>query len=131
MTNSRGKSLMTWKDASLTGLNVKTTDPITLVVAQAVIDQPATKQTKAVRQSANILGSLAALAGKEKLATKIEKVDSKLKGKIVLSDIRYENGRFSAGGTNSATVTNTILQKLSQSMSAKLGTGTTASGTGK
>ena len=131
MTNNRGKSLMTWKDASLTGLNVKTTDPITLVVAQAVIDQPGTKETKTVRQSANILGSLAALAGKEKLATKIEKVDSKLDGKIVLSDIRYENGRFSAGGTNSATVTNTILQKLSQSMSAKLGTGTTASGTGK
>ena len=128
MTNSRGKSLMTWKDASLTGLSVKTTDPISLTVKQAVVDQPGTKETKAVRQTASVVGALAALAGKDKIANKIEKADSRLDGKIVLNDVRYENGRFSAAGVSSASVAGALLQKLSQAMSPKLGTGSASSG---
>ena len=128
MTNSRGKSLMTWKDAALTGLSVKTTDPISLTLKQAVIDQPGTKETKAVRQTAAVVGALAALAGKDKIANKIDKADSKLDGKIVLNDVRYENGRFSAAGVSSASVAGALLQKLSQAMSAKLGTGSASSG---
>ena len=114
--------------ADLTGLSVKTTDPISLTLKQAVIDQPGTKETKAVRQTAAVVGALAALAGKDKIANKIDKADSKLDGKIVLNDVRYENGRFSAAGVSSASVAGALLQKLSQAMSAKLGTGSASSG---
>ena len=66
--------------------------------------------------------------GKDKIANKIEKADSRLDGKIVLNDVRYENGRFSAAGVSSASVAGALLQKLSQAMSPKLGTGSASSG---
>ena len=120
MTNSRNRSLMMWKDASLTGLDVKTTDPLHLRIAEAVIDQPGTRETKKVKEIAGLASALAALSGKDRLTQKIEKVESRLDGKIVLKDIRYENGSFSANGVSANSLAGAILAKLSKEMSAKL-----------
>lgn len=119
MTNSRNRSLMMWKDASLTGLDVKTTNPMHLRIAEAVIDQPGTKETKKVKEIAGLAGALAALSGKEHLSQKIEKIESRLDGKIVLKDIRYENGSFSANGVNANSIAGAILAKLSKEMKFK------------
>lgn len=130
MTNSRGRSLMMWKDAKLVGLDVKTTDPLYLAVARAEIDQPGTKETKAVKQIAGLAGAIALLAGKEKDAANLQKVDKTLGGKIVLENIRYQNGQFSAAGVSANSVAGALLKKLSDAMSAKLGTSKTASTAG-
>ena len=114
MLNAKGRSLMTWNNAALTGLEVKTTDPITLRVTKAEIDQPGTQQTKAVRQ---LSGLASVLTGKDKYAKKAEKY---LGGSIILHDVRYENGQFSANGVDGNAVAAALLAKLSSAMSHKL-----------
>ncbi len=114
MLNAKGRSLMTWNNAALTGLEVKTTDPITLRVTKAEIDQPGTQQTKAVRQ---LSGLASVLTGKDKYAKKAEKY---LGGSIILHDVRYENGQFSANGVDGNAVAAALLAKLSSAMSPKL-----------
>lgn len=114
MLNAKGRSLMTWNNAALTGLEVKTTDPITLRVTKAEIDQPGTQQTNAVRQ---LSGLASVLTGKDKYAKKAEKY---LGGSIILHDVRYENGQFSANGVDGNAVAAALLAKLSSAMSPKL-----------
>ena len=114
MLNAKGRSLMTWNNAALTSLEVKTTDPITLRVTKAEIDQPGTQQTKAVRQ---LSGLASVLTGKDKYAKKAEKY---LGGSIILHDVRYENGQFSANGVDGNAVAAALLAKLSSAMSPKL-----------
>lgn len=114
MLNAKGRSLMTWNNAALTGLEVKTTDPVTLRVKKAEIDQPGTRETKAVRE---LSGLASLLTGKDKYAKKAEKY---LGGSIVLNDVRYENGRFSAEGIDGNAVATALLTKLSGAMSTKL-----------
>ena len=114
MLNAKGRSLMTWNNAALTGLEVKTTDPITLRVTKAEIDQPGTQQTKAIRQ---LSGLASVLTGKDKYAKKAEKY---LGGSIILHDVRYENGQFSANGVDGNAVAAALLAKLSSAMSPKL-----------
>lgn len=123
LTTASGAGLMSWKKAALTGVEFEATDPVHLVVAKAEIDQPAEKQTKAVREIAGIASLISSLAGKEKTAEKIEKYSGKLSGSIVLQNIRYENGKFSAAGVSEATLGGLILEKLSSSIGAKLSAG--------
>ena len=114
MLNAKGRSLMTWNNAALTGLAVKTTDPVTLCVKKAEIDQPGTRETKAIRE---LSGLASLLTGKDKYAKKTEKY---LGGSIVLNGVRYENGRFSAEGIDGNAVATALLTKLSGAMSTKL-----------
>lgn len=123
LTTASGAGLMSWKKASLTGVDLETTEPIHLVVAKAEIDQPAEKQTKAVRETAGIASLISSLTGRKKTAEKIEKYSGKLSGSIVLENIRYENGRFSAADESEATLGGLILEKLSSSIGAKLSAG--------
>lgn len=123
LTTASGAGLMSWKKASLTGVDLETTEPIHLVVAKAEIDQPAEKQTKAVREIAGIASLISSLTGREKTAEKIEKYSGKLAGSIVLENIRYENGKFSAAGVNETTLGGLILEKLSSSIGEKLNAG--------
>ena len=101
-------------NAALTGLAVKTTDPVTLCVKKAEIDQPGTRETKAIRE---LSGLASLLTGKDKYAKKTEKY---LGGSIVLNGVRYENGRFSAEGIDGNAVATALLTKLSGAMSTKL-----------
>lgn len=131
LTNSKGTGLMSWKKASLTGLEVETTEPIHLVVAKAEIDQPAQKQVAAVKEIAGIASLISSLTGKDKTAQKIEKYSEKIPDKVTLENVRYENGKFSAEGVSAASVGGILLNKLSEAMSEKLGGGTSAAGTTK
>lgn len=123
LTTASGAGLMSWKKAALTGVDLETTEPIHLVVAKTEIDQPAEKQTKAVREIAGIASLISSLTGREKTAEKIEKYSGKLSGSIVLENIRYENGKFSAASVNEATLGGLILEKLSTSIGEKLNAG--------
>ena len=131
LTNSKGTGLMSWKKASLTGLEVETTEPIHLVVAKAEIDQPAQKQVAAVKEIAGIASLISSLTGKDKTAQKIEKYSEKIPDKITLENVRYENGKFSAEGVSAASVGGILLNKLSEAMSEKLGGSSSATSTTK
>ncbi len=120
LVNAKGSSLMGWKNASLTGMDIETTKPIKIVVARAEIEEPAQQQVKVVKKAAGIASVVAALAGKDKTADKIEKYVGKVEGNIVLENVRYENGRFSAEGGDSASVGGIMLQTLSNSLGSKL-----------
>lgn len=114
MLNSKGRTLMTWNKAALNGLEVSTTDPITLRVKKAEIDQPSTRETNAVRQ---LSGLASILTGKDKYA---QKADKYLGGNIVLNNVHYENGRFSAEGIDGNAIASSLLTKLSSAISTKL-----------
>ena len=131
LTNSKGTGLMSWKKASLTGLEVETTEPIHLVVAKAEIDQPAQKQVAAVKEIAGIASLISSFTGKERTAQKIEKYSEKIPDKITLENVRYENGKFSAEGVSAASVGGILLNKLSEAMSEKLGGSSSATSTTK
>lgn len=120
LTNAKGTSIMSWTKATLTGMDVATTDPIRIVVAKAEIEQPAEKQTKVVREIAGLASLISAVRGKTDTAEKIDKYSSKLEGTITLENIRYVNGKFSADGVNAASVGGIILEKLSKAVSEKL-----------
>lgn len=64
-------------------------------------------------------GIVAQLAGKESVGKKIAKVEDKLSGSIVLENIRYVDGAFSAEGVSAASVGGILLQKLSESVGGK------------
>ena len=129
MTNARGGALMNWRKASLTGMDVETTDPLRLVIAQAEIDQPAEKQTKVVKEIAGIASLISSLRGNDKTSQKIDKYANRIPTKLTLKDIRYENGQFSAAGVSAASVEGALLKTLTNAMSAKLGG--SSSGAGK
>lgn len=131
LTNAKGSTLMSWSKASLTGMDVETTDPIRIVIAKAEIDQPAEKQTKNVKQAASAISAISSLFGKDKVSEKIDKYSEKIPTKFTLENIRYENGRFSASGVSAASLEGVILQKLSDAMGDKLGTGTTGTASKK
>ena len=114
--DKKGGALMFWKNAAIRGLDIRTTDPLYLVVESAVIEEPGTKHTKAVREFAGLAGALAALAGKHKAVEKIDKFEGKMDRNIVLENVRYVNGQFTANGITSQSLAGMLLSKLSKSM---------------
>lgn len=117
LTNAKGRGLMSWKKASLAGMDVTAPDPFALRIAKAQIDNPAQKQTETVKQIAGIASIFSALAGKEERAEKIAQTADKLSGSIVMTNIRYENGRLRADELNA--LGQTILDKLSDAVAEK------------
>lgn len=118
LTNAaKGRDLMSWKKASLAGMDVTAPDPLALRIAKAQIDNPAQKQTETVKQIAGFASIFSALAGKEERAEKIAQTADKLSGSIVMTNIRYENGRFYADELNA--LGQAILDKLSDAVAEK------------
>lgn len=117
LTNAKGRSLMSWEKALLTGMEVQAPAPFSFKIAKAQIDEPAQKQTQAVKKAAGIASFISALAGKTDRAEKIVETADKLGGSIVITDIRYENGRFSASGLDA--IGQAILDKISGAVSEK------------
>lgn len=114
--DKKGGALMFWKNAAIHGLDIRTTEPLYLVVDSAVIEEPGTKHTKAVREIADLAGALAALTGKHKAVEKIDKFEGKMDRNIVLENVRYVNGHFTANGITPQSLAGMLLSKLSKSM---------------
>lgn len=121
VTNARNKELMTWKNAALTGMDVRTTKPVYLTIAKAEIEQPGTKQTQTAQEITQLAGLFADIAGKKSLKKRIDKVDKTFDANLTLKDIRYENGKFSAAGVSGESIEGLLLGKLTDAMSSKLG----------
>ncbi len=116
LTNAKNTTIMSWTKASLSGMEVATTEPLYLVIAKAEIEQPAKKQTQAIREVAGIASIISAIRGKEDTAKKIDKYSDKLAGTIHLENIRYENGQLSADGVSASSIAGIMLKKLSDAI---------------
>lgn len=119
LVNAKGSGLMSWKRAALTGMDIAGGTPPKIIIARAEVDQPGEKQTETVRGALGLAGIVAQLAGKESAEKKIAKAEEKLSGSIVLENIRYVDGAFSAEGISAASVGGMLLQKLSESVGGK------------
>ena len=96
--SAKGETLMTWKKATATGLNLKSVDPVALSLTELVIEQPAQKVTKTVSKVANLFGALAAATGRSNLAEKAAKVEREAQRDIKVKGLKYENGSFAVSG---------------------------------
>ena len=115
----KGAKFVHWENASLMGMSVKTTDPLTLKIAELNVVQPGTVQTQAVKQVSQWVGALAALSGHDRTAERMQKVDEKLSKNIVIRDVIYENGRLSAQGVTRESVAGAVLDKIAQAFGAQ------------
>lgn len=119
LVNAKGSGFMSWKRAALTGMDIAGSTPPKIIIARAEVDQPGEKQAETVRGASELAGIVAQLAGKESAEKKIAKAEEKLSGSIVLENIRYVDGAFSAEGISAASVGGMLLQKLSESVGGK------------
>ena len=102
--NAKGQSLMTWKKASVSALNLKSVDPASVTIGELVIEQPAQKATQTVTKLAGIFGAIAAATGHDKAAQRAEKVEKEAQRDIRIKNLVYDNGKFSVNGYGTGTL---------------------------
>lgn len=63
--DAKGKTLMTWTQATATGVDVKSISPVHVSLKNLTVKEPAKKTTQTVSKAAGLLGAIAALTGHE------------------------------------------------------------------
>ena len=102
--NAKGQSLMSWKKASVSALNLKSVDPASVTIGELVIEQPAQKATQTVTKLAGLFGAIAAATGHDKAAQRAEKVEKEAQRDIRIKNLVYDNGKFSVNGYGTGTL---------------------------
>ncbi len=102
--NAKGQSLMTWKKATVTSLNLKSIDPAALTMGELLIEQPAQKATQTVTKLAGLFGAIAAATGHSKTAERAAKVEKEAQRDIRIKNLVYENGKFEVNGYGTGTL---------------------------
>ena len=102
--NAKGQSLMTWKKATVTSLNLKSIDPAALTMGELLIEQPAQKATQTVTKLAGLFGAIAAATGHSKTAERAAKVEKEAQRDIKIKNLVYENGKFEVNGYGTGTL---------------------------
>ncbi len=102
--NAKGQSLMTWKKATITSLNLKSIDPAALTMGELLIEQPAQKATQTVTKIAGLFGAIAAATGHSKTAERAAKVEKEAQRDIRIKNLVYENGKFEVNGYGTGTL---------------------------
>ncbi len=102
--NAKGQSLMTWKKATVTSLNLKSIDPASVTMGELLIEQPAQKATQTVTKIAGLFGAIAAATGHSKAADRAAKVEKEAQRDIRIKNLVYENGKFEVNGYGTGTL---------------------------
>ena len=110
--NAAGKTLMTWKEAALTGVQVKSVEPINVTIKDLIIKEPAQKVTKTTSSVLGILGKIAEATGHDNTARRIQKAEETITKDIHLKDVVYGNGRFSVNSKGTDTLGQLALEAL-------------------
>lgn len=92
--NAAGKTLMTWTQATATGVDVKSIDPVDIALKNLTVKEPAKKTTQTVSKAAGLIGAIAALTGHENTARRAEKTAKVVSSDISISNVAYRNGKF-------------------------------------
>lgn len=92
--DAKGKTLMTWTQATATGVDVKSISPVHVSLKNLTVKEPAKKTTQTVSKAAGLLGAIAALTGHENTARRAQKAAEVVTSDISISNVEYKDGKF-------------------------------------
>ncbi len=92
--DAKGKTLMTWTQATATGVDVKSISPVHMSLKNLTVKEPAKKTTQTVSKAAGLLGAIAALTGHENTARRAQKAAEVVTSDISISNVEYKDGKF-------------------------------------
>lgn len=92
--DAKGKTLMTWTQATATGVDVKSISPVHVSLKNLTVKEPAKKTTQTVSKAAGLLGAIAALTGHENTARRAQKAAEVVTSDISISNVEYKGGKF-------------------------------------
>lgn len=92
--DAKGKTLMTWTQATATGVDVKSISPVHVSLKNLTVKEPAKKTTQTVSKAAGLLGAIAALTGHENTARRAQKAAEVVSSDISISNVEYKDGKF-------------------------------------
>ena len=92
--DAKGKTLMTWTQATATGVDVKSISPVHVSLKNLTVKEPAKKTTQTVSKAAGLLGAIAALTGHENTARRAQKAAEVVTSDVSISNVEYKDGKF-------------------------------------
>lgn len=92
--DAKGKTLMTWTQATATGVDVKSISPVHVSLKNLTVKEPAKKTTQTVSKAAGLLSAIAALTGHENTARRAQKAAEVVTSDISISNVEYKDGKF-------------------------------------
>mgnify|MGYP002468998854 FL=1 len=92
--DAKGKTLMTWTQATAKGVDVKSISPVHVSLKNLTVKEPAKKTTQTVSKAAGLLGAIAALTGHENTARRAQKAAEVVTSDISISNVEYKDGKF-------------------------------------
>ena len=92
--DAKGKTLMTWTQATATGVDVKSISPVHVSLKNLTVTEPAKNTTQTVSKAAGLLGAIAALTGHENTARRAQKAAEVVTSDISISNVEYKDGKF-------------------------------------
>lgn len=110
--NAKGKTLMTWKEVALTGVNVKSVEPLNLTIKDMLIKEPAQQVTRTTSSVLGLIGRIAKATGHENTARRMQKAEETITKDIHLQDVVYGNGRFNVNGQGTDTLGRIAVEAL-------------------
>lgn len=92
--DAKGKTLMTWTQATATGVDVKSIEPVHIALKNLTVKEPAKKATQTVSKAAGLFAAIAALTGHDNTARRAQKAAEVVSSDISISNVEYKNGKF-------------------------------------
>ena len=110
--DAKGKTLMTWTQATATGVDVKSISPVHVSLKNLTVKEPAKKTTQTVSKAAGLLGAIAALTGHENTARRAQKAAEVVTSDISISNVEYKDGKFMLTEKSKNALSTLVLESL-------------------
>lgn len=110
--DAKGKTLMTWTQATATGVDVKSISPVHVSLKNLTVKEPAKKTTQTVSKAAGLLGAIAALTGHENTARRAQKAAEVVTSDISVSNVEYKDGKFMLTEKSKNALSTLVLESL-------------------
>lgn len=110
--DAKGKTLMTWTQATATGVDVKSISPFHVSLKNLTVKEPAKKTTQTVSKAAGLLGAIAALTGHENTARRAQKAAEVVTSDISISNVEYKDGKFMLTEKSKNALSTLVLESL-------------------
>lgn len=112
--DAKGKTLMTWTQATATGVDVKSISPVHVSLKNLTVKEPAKKTTQTVSKAAGLLGAIAALTGHENTARRAQKAAEVVTSDISISNVEYKDGKFMLTEKSKNALSALVLESLNR-----------------
>ena len=110
--DAKGKTLMTWTQATATGVDVKSIEPVHIALRNLTVKEPAKKATQTVSKAAGLFGAIAALTGHDNTARRAQKAAEVVSSDISISNVEYKNGKFVLTEKNKNALSAIVIEAL-------------------